>query len=689
MRNIPLFLGTFFIFCFAFISCQKIEMRPQSDANNSLLQKNVSSFASGGFHLVSAPYIPHDDDSIERPTTLGIKLTNPYSIANMRQAYADLDLSSSLATVTNLYVRFLPSSVNQLVALDSIMDSQGLELFDTPVDYDVTYEGDYYQDPSIPDEQITWQYAVVPPNFQFPAGIQYETLASIHIPGDDYTAVETEAERLAYIQDSLSYQMMAINQTSVQPNVLECGIGYHWDYTQKRCMPNGCSDDEYWDGTKCVPYPPDPPPLPPPAPDAAIPAGNIFVHDTNLNTDVPVRKARVVARRWFKIERTYTGDNGHFVFTKRFKHKVRINVKFKNDYASVRGMRGIRLWQMLSAVKKTIGIFSGDKSNIQDVTRISQTFGYAPGVGNIDITTSNKSTRFWAAATTLNSVQEYRDYATPEAIGLPPTGLKIILTSWGHGSGATPMFAKRAVVNLSAEWVGFHLSPPAAIIAAVIAVLKGQIDIVGSYNFRGGFSSITSDKMKELFYHELTHAAHYAALGNTWYTSFVNAEITEIISNVSSGYSPYGDGTNSSSPIVALGESWAYYIGHIFSDKKYGTSAGCWSEQDGLPGTTYCNYNGTGHPHLDVEENFNPNLAADHFEWIPQGLFYDLMDSSTERKANGYPVDDYVAGYTNAQMFNAFQSSIYTLQDYRVKLLQQTSNPTSGNVPGLFAQYNY
>ena len=34
--------------------------------------------------------------------------------------------------------------------------------------------------------------------------------------------------------------------------------------------------------------------------------------------------------------------------------------------------------------------------------------------------------------------------------------------------------------------------------------------------------------MKELFYHELTHAAHYAALGNSWYSAFVNAELFEI-----------------------------------------------------------------------------------------------------------------------------------------------------------------
>jgi len=155
------------------------------------------------------------------------------------------------------------------------------------------------------------------------------------------------------------------------------------------------------------------------------------------------------------------------------------------------------------------------------------------------------------------------------------------------------------------------------------------------------------------------------------------------------GYFPYGRGTDSFGPLVALGESWAYYIGHIFSDKKYSTLAGCWSEQDGLPGTTYCNNNGTGHPHLDVEENFNPNLSADHFEWIPQGLFYDLFDAANEKLINSNPVDDYVSGYTNQQMFNSFTSSITTLGAYKTNLLNTTTNSTSQYVTGLFNQYHY
>lgn len=87
----------------------------------------------------------------------------------------------------------------------------------------------------------------------------------------------------------------------------------------------------------------------------------------------------------------------------------------------------------------------------------------------------------------------------------------------------------------------------------------------------------------------------------------------------------------------------------------------------------------------EVEGNFNPNLASYPFSWIPQGVFYDLMDTSFDATA----VEDQVSDYTNQQMFNAFQPSIFSLQDYRVKLLQTTSNPTSGFVPNLFYQYGY
>ena len=51
-------------------------------------------------------------------------------------------------------------------------------------------------------------------------------------------------------------------------------------------------------------------------------------------------------------------------------------------------------------------------------------------------------------------------------------------------------------------------------------------------------------------------------------------------------------------------------------------------------------------------------------------------------------VNDQVNTYTNQQMFNAFQSSIYTLQDYRDKLLLQNGN-NQAEITSLFTQYGY
>ena len=617
--------------------------------------------------LTSADFIPHDDDSIERITTLGVKLTNPYLILNMQQAYTNLGLSSSMATVTNKYVRFKPTNVDQLSVLDSTLELQNLELFDTPVDYVVTYEGDYYQDPAIPDSLPTWQYAVVPPTFVFPTGITYEILAQIHIPADNYTAVETEAERIASLQDSLNGGGNASSSKigGIQPNsASDCDPCFVWDPIARQCVPQGQG---------CGTNPP------PPAVDASVPAGNIYVFDNNFGTNPGVRKARVVARRWFKIERVFTDNAGHYVFTKRFKNKVRINVKFKNDDAQIRAFRGVRLWQMLYPVQRTLGIVSGDKSVI------NHTF--------LRIVPSNtKGMRYWAAATVHNAVQEYRGYAPQEGIAQPPTGLKFILSSTGSGSASASLWGKRAANGLGQEFVLTFLAtvatPIAGGAAAAVSVLKRQLDIGLSYNIN--LTRLNSDKLKETTYHELTHAGHYTALGNGWYTNFVSSETSEVINTFLSdnGYKPYGRGDKTVSPIIALGESWAYYMGHFLANRQYGFNS-LVSVEQGFGYTNDIPVAGLN-SHLNLLEDFSPFRTNDPFYWIPQGLFYDLNDNRNDNLFNQQAVTDQVTGYTNAQMFSAFQSSILTLQNYRVKLLQinnNNNNPTP--VTNLFSQYGY
>ena len=101
-------------------------------------------------------------------------------------------------STTDLYVRFLPKDEAEL----QLLEDAGLKLTDHPLDYEIVEEGDWYHDPEVPDDMMTWQYAVVPHDFDFP-DIEYEIIDECHISetdsgtrsddGIDWEAVEREA----------------------------------------------------------------------------------------------------------------------------------------------------------------------------------------------------------------------------------------------------------------------------------------------------------------------------------------------------------------------------------------------------------------------------------------------------------------------------------------------------------------
>lgn len=137
---------------------------------------------------------------------LGEKLEDPYTVENMEKAVRSLYPTKADRVdirPTDLYVRFLPATDEDL----AVLGRRGLYLMDHPMDYRIVREGDYYHDPSIADESITWQYAVVPRDFDFPSGVRYEILDRCYISehdaatrasaGDiDWDLVEREAFRL-------------------------------------------------------------------------------------------------------------------------------------------------------------------------------------------------------------------------------------------------------------------------------------------------------------------------------------------------------------------------------------------------------------------------------------------------------------------------------------------------------------
>lgn len=145
---------------------------------------------------------------------LGEKLEDPYTVENMQKALNKVYPTKADRVdihPTDLYVRFLPSSDADLQRLKA----GGLYLQDHPMDYRIVREGDYYMDPSLEEDAITWQYAVVGSDYAFPEGIEYEILdhcyISEHDPytraamGDvDWRLVEEESFRLTGNGDMLA-----------------------------------------------------------------------------------------------------------------------------------------------------------------------------------------------------------------------------------------------------------------------------------------------------------------------------------------------------------------------------------------------------------------------------------------------------------------------------------------------------
>src|SRR4030095_11133855 len=182
----------------------------------------------------------------------GYHLVNhPYSLANMQQAYINLYGTAANVTVTNKYVRFKPSSPQQL----SVLEDLDIDLNNYPLDYDLVQDGDYYDDGVTPPEEIPWLYAVVDVNFIPPSGITYEVLEQIHIPA--LGNVENEAFRITgnpFDYSDCGVMSAAKNPASqkIIPNIPQCPDDSHWDYTLHECVPNDCPPGYHWDATQCV-----------------------------------------------------------------------------------------------------------------------------------------------------------------------------------------------------------------------------------------------------------------------------------------------------------------------------------------------------------------------------------------------------------------------------------------------------
>lgn len=244
---------------------------------------------------------------------LGARLENPYKTENITKAIEALYPTKAERVdvkTTDLYVRFLPKEEEQF----ALLESYGFKLSDHPLDYEIVQDGDWYHDPEVPDDRMTWQYAVVPHDFIFP-DIEYEIIDECYISENDKGTRSMD--------------------------------GIDWEAVERQAYCMTGNGDFLLPETKA---------------EKVCPSGRVTVVDEDVNGGSPVgvKGVRVSCNSFVKFAHAYTDENGYYKMDKKFSMKINYRLVFENVKGFSIGFNAI----LVPASTSTLGTASPDGVNV-------------------------------------------------------------------------------------------------------------------------------------------------------------------------------------------------------------------------------------------------------------------------------------------------------------------------------------
>lgn len=586
------------------------------------------------------PRSAEESSDSENNIVLGDKRINPFAIAHINQAKEEIYGSSMADKIpTHSYIKFLPASQADLAVLLEWELSKNIPLFDFPLEYEIVTEGETYIDPEVSDSLLTYQYAAVPVEIEIPQ-IPFEKIDDLFLDKSDPFLLAQSFWQTGNVEDITEYVFQGglnINEvenysnsnsnTNTDNSIFSgiefptgtCGPGYHWELTLDEI--NGTLE-HIW---VCVPD--DSPPYTPPLNDCDCvipfdtrkPAGCVQVENVGVMVGVQIARVKV-KDTWFTSDVTFTDVNGCWSVNKNYSGKMWMSIKFKNDNVKVKDQKYLL---GVFAVRDRIGRFNNPpfnnihveyESNLTDNTSVGR--------------------MYWAAAHTLNTVNDYRIRAAADGVPMPRTGL-----NWLNKSGEGPASAAMLQGNI-------YNSTPAFLAVFIfpfnyLFTVPFLPDITHQYG-EGDRAPVFNG----VGYHELGHASHYSIVGEFYWIKYRD----HIIRN--SGYGTFGNFNLFSHPgHVALGEAIGNFTGALYGDTGDGGEFNEWSD------------------------NF-----------IPQGLMHDLRDDTPDvideviDPNTGETVQDNVIGFTTNMIFNGLATDVNSISEFRDRLRELHLSDTPNNV---------
>jgi hypothetical protein len=301
--------------------------------------------------------------------------------------------------------------------------------------------------------------------------------------------------------------------------------------------------------------------------------------------------------------------------------------------------------------------------------------------------TGHSQAKYWS--TILNGLHEYRTIARQRGVFNPD---KLALWAvWANGrlAGSAPMFGYMTQISLDvAGIVGNVLNIANFKTSAFLELLGGFLpDVILTEQATQPFPNeinLTS-RIKSFCYHEFAHTSHYFKAGAAYWAMFVGHTVwSNVVGPI------YGSDINSQpGRFCALPEAWAQYMAYQVGMQYYPTQN--FSMPDpllppvvinattGQLGTAWISRTLT--QHAEINEMF-------YNDFIPCGLFYDLMDNDPNPLVplaieGGY---DNISGYTTQQIFDLMQWDVQSMQEYRVRFERRYGS--SPALTALFRRYN-
>jgi hypothetical protein len=609
-----------------------------------------------------------------KPIVLGEEIKNPYTLENMTQAYLNVygHNPKNPLPVTHKYVKLIPKFKvleEQLVADNTIL----VQTY--PISRKVAEPGQYYIPPGKTAEDVREFYASVPANYVAPKNVTMTLIEDMFIP---HIAAELEAEAFLLSDNLPDDHDYAINRDERIREVRE---------NPCRNFPSEIRRGDY-EPCEAIGNP------------SCSGTGRLRVQNMGVATVGsakldPVMEVEMKISNAWKYETHGTGTYGFFSVYNSYTIGARVEAYYTSVFCKLIPRRNI-IGLNTDPVVKDFGWFK--KSSLCDLDLIIP----SPAPNKL----GTNECLYYTGAITNNAVHQHRKYANDE-LGAGVPYLKIVMTdNFGpHHAGTlmlndllTNQSANSVTINIAAAQIQIPIS-----LASSSNLLKiWAYDIAFGYGDDGDksgvnpnvqpayyFNFFNTDRYDEMVFHELCHMLHYTRVTPTLWTNFGLAEFTNPDKTNFPG-ATYGPCCTKLSPIIAVGEAWAYHMGHYLADKKWNGLSTVFPEQGDIDNNfnilAFANSsNNAISSHQNFLENYNPTRAADPNAWLPKGLLNDLIDETNETQ----PVLDEVSGFTNKDFFNTLSGST-SPQQWRNKLIGIPGHiQQSKQITKLFFDYGF